>query len=115
MPLYAYRYTDVAGGGFDQFGRMSDEALTEHEGRPCERTVSLPHVRTIYGKGNGCKPIEMMSIALMGKSEIDEFRKRNPGTEISSDRKSELYGVPIAKSRTEKLRILDKEGFYERN
>lgn len=115
MPIYTYRYTDAKGGQFDEFQRINDDALIEHDGRPCERGISLPNVRTRYGKGSGTEPIEMHSIALSTDDEIREFNKRNPNTKISKDPRDALYGVPIAQSRSEKLKILDREGFQEAN
>ncbi len=94
---------------------MSEAPLTEKDGRSCEKAVCISKVRTLYGKGSGTDPIEMMSIALDNEDEIQEFRQRNPGTEISSNRNDRNFGVPIAKSRTEKLRVLEREGFVESN
>lgn len=115
MPIYRYNYTDEQGGSVEVFQKMSDPELTEYEGRPCTKGVQCPNVRTEYGAGSNTKPIEMMSIALDTDAQIDEFRKRNPGTEISKDRSSGLYGVPVVKSRSEKKRVLDREGFVETN
>jgi len=115
MPMYSYRYTDAEGGEFDDFQRMADAAHTTYNDRPCERTVQKASVRTQYGAGSGTDPIEMMSIALDNEGDIAEFRKRNPGTEISSDRRDRNFGVPIARSRSEKLRVLAMEGFVETN
>lgn len=115
MPMYPYRYTDEPGGTFDEFQRMTDPHLTEKDGRPCERTVAPFKAVTAYGEGNHCDPIKMMSIAVDNEDEIAAFRERNPGTEISSDRRSRDFGVPVVKSRSEKLRVLAREGFVETN
>lgn len=113
MPLYSYKLAD--GSVVEEFQHMSAAPLTEIAGQKAERTVQKPKVRTQYGEGSNTKPIEMLSIALDNEDEIDEFRQRNPGTEISRDRRSASFGVPIAKSRTEKLRMLKNEGFVETN
>jgi len=115
MPVYAYTYTDEQGGTFDEFQQMRDDVLVEHMGRPCERLISLPSIRTQYGKGSGTKPIELYSIGLNTKSEIQEFAKRNPNTQISQDRRDPLFGIPVVKSRSEKLRVLNNEGFQEKS
>lgn len=115
MPMYDYKYTDEQGGTFDTFQHMSESAHTEHEGRPCERTVQAFRPVTNFGEGNGCEPIEMMSIAVDSPEEIVSFRQRNPGVEISDVPGDPRFGIPVARSRREKLRILEKEGFVETN
>lgn len=115
MPIYSYRWTDDQGGEFETFQSMREDALIEYSGRPCVKQVVGSKVRTQYGEGSDTKPVEMLSIAVDNEDEVDEFRARNPGTEISRDRRSPLFGVPVAKSRSEKLRILKKEGYIETN
>lgn len=115
MPLYAYKYLDGEQERFEEYQHIHEDALTEHEGRPCERTVQSFQPHTRYGKGTGSNPIEMLSIAVDSEEEVDAFRERNPGVEISRDRSSRVFGVPIATSRSEKLRILQREGFAETN
>jgi hypothetical protein len=115
MPMYSYAFDDNSGDGFDIFQHMSEDVLTEHEGRPCHRTVQMFRPITCYGKGSGSDPIEMLSIAVDSPGEVREFRKRNPGVEISDFLSDPLFGVPIAKSRSEKLRILKTEKFAETN
>jgi len=115
MPIYVYQYTDTQGGGFEEFQHMREAPLEIHEGRPCRRAVTRPsEAGSKFGEGNDRKPIEMMSIALDTHEDISDFRKRNPGVEISSDIRSPKFGIPIATSRSEKLRILKNEGFEER-
>lgn len=60
-------------------------------------------------------PIEMHSIGLTHPDDIDAFRRRHPDVQIGTDPSRDDYGVPKARSRAEKLRILEKEGFEERN
>lgn len=124
MPIYVYAYTDdidISTGAerptVELYQSMDEPHYTHHpdNGRPIRRVVQCPHVQGNYGEGNGCKPIEMMSIALDNEDEIAAFRQRNPGTEISDRRGDPLFGVPVVKSRGEKLRVLDKEGFQETN
>lgn len=115
MPLYTYRYTDAEGGTFDEFQHIREEAFTLKDGRPVERTVQAFKPVTQYGEGSGTKPIEMTSIAVDSPEEVDEFRRRNPGTEISRNLNDPLFGIPVVKSRSEKLRVLNNEGFVETN
>jgi hypothetical protein len=61
------------------------------------------------------RPIEMHSVSMAHPDEIEEFRRRCPGVEVSSDPTDDLYGVPIARTRREKLAVLDAVGFEEKN
>ena len=61
------------------------------------------------------KPIEMHSLGLAHPEDIRAFKQRNPGVDISDDPDDELYGVPIARTRKQKLSILKSEGFHENN
>jgi hypothetical protein len=115
MPRYDYQFTDEQGGTFEDVASIRSEPMTEYLGRPCRRVPSCPSVRTQYGEGSHTKPVEMLSIAVDNEEEVDAFRARNPGVEISRDRSSPLFGVPVAKSRSEKLRVLKQEGFVETN
>lgn len=114
MPMYPYRFLDT-GEEFEEFAHMNDPPLIEKNGRKVERAVCVSRVRTNYGEGSGTEPIEMMSIGVDTEEEIAAFRARNPGVEISDNRHDRNFGIPIAKSRTEKLRILKNEGFVETN
>lgn len=76
----------------------------------------MPRVfATAHRTGIFDKPIEMLSVAVDNPSEIVDFRKRNPGVEISHDRADPNFGVPIARTRKEKMAILRNENFEERN
>ena len=77
---------------------------------------TMPRVYgTAHRTGTFATPIEMLSVAVDSPSEIADFRKRNPGVEISHDRADPNFGVPIARTRKEKMAILRSEGFEERN
>lgn len=114
MPRYDYVYTDADGGTFETFHSMHEPDLTEYEGRPCRKGVVSPKMRTRFGEGNHAEPIEMMSIAVDSKAEVAAFRTRNPGVEISDRPGDPKFGIPIATSRSEKLRVLKTEGFQEK-
>lgn len=53
-------------------------------------------------------PIELLSVAPANEAEEIMFRQRNPDAEMKD-------GVPIARTRKQKLRILKNEGFEEKN
>lgn len=113
MPIYRYK---LANGELrDEFQHIHDPPLASIEGQSCERVPVLTSVQTQYGEGNACEPIKMLSIALDHEVEIDEFRKRNPGVEISRDRRNPDFGVPVARSSSDKKRILKREGFQSMN
>ncbi len=61
------------------------------------------------------KPIEMQSIALCNNEDIRAFKRRNPGIEVSEDYNNPLHGVPIARTRRDKLSILRAENWEEKN
>ena len=113
MPIYTYKIAN--GETRDIYQHINDDPLCEIDGWPAQRTVQAFKPRTNYGEGSDTDPIRMLSIAVDSEEEVDAFRARNPGVEISRDRGSPLFGIPIAKSRSEKLRILGKEGYVERN
>jgi hypothetical protein len=57
-------------------------------------------------------PIEMYSIAL-NPEEIGDFKRRCPDVEVAES--GPMMGVPIARTRQQKLRALKVMGFEERN
>ena len=79
--------------------------------------ATMPRVPNLLRRPTAAfhKPIEMISLALDNEQQITEFRHRNPTADISSDRSSPVFGVPLAHTREEKLRILRNEGFEELN
>ena len=87
-----------------------------------DKPKSCPHCSSYMGRDLAAehtnsrstykKPIEMFSVAV-DPEDISAFRQRNPGVDVAE--KGPLTGVPIARSRTEKLSILKNEGFHENN
>ena len=57
------------------------------------------------------KPIELYSIAL-NPEEIPDFRRLCPGVEVADT--GPLMGIPIARTRQQKLRALRTMGFEEK-
>lgn len=113
MPQYDYQYMDGEKESFVTYQSMSEDPLTEHKGRPCQKTVQRPSVRTDYGSGSNTDPIEMMSIAVDSVEDVQEFRKRNPGVDISDNPNDPKFGIPIARSMNQKYSILDREGYAD--
>jgi hypothetical protein len=76
-------------------------------GRVSSKEVSLAHtdLKEFF------RPIEMLSIACNSFEEIREMQKA--GIDCSDDPDSENFGVPIVKSRKEKLTALKVAGFQE--
>lgn len=60
-------------------------------------------------------PIEMYSIALDYDEEIKAFKKLAPDVDISLDQKDPMYGIPIARSRKQKLQALKATEYTELN
>ncbi len=75
-----------------------------------ERQVSLPHTDLKeYGK-----PIELYSVAMEDLNEIRRFKAKCPDIDLSDDPASEMYGVPIARTRKAKLQALAAAGYQEK-
>lgn len=61
------------------------------------------------------KPIEMYSVALDTDEEIKAVRDKCPDVKISMDQNDEMYGIPIAKTRNDKLKVLKAMGYVEKS
>ena len=116
MPLYEFKCPRC--DFHDLEFRVMEERNLPVKCRRCEE----PMVRNFKAEAAGPhldrefhKPIEMHSLGLDHPADIREFQKRNPGVDISTDPDDELYGVPIARSRRQKLTILKNEGYQENN
>ena len=112
MPLYPYECRTCE-HRWEEYQRMGDfpiEACPECHGATVERVPSLPHTPQKEYR----KPIEMHSIAYSHPDDIREFKKRHPDVQCSLDPRDPNYGVPIARSRHEKMAILKAEGWAER-
>lgn len=113
MPMYEYECE--CGHADTIFMQMKD--CNEHTiVMPCpkcagnfRRQVSVPHtdLKEFH------KPIELLSIAMEDREEIEAFAKRCPDVDVSLDETSELYGVPVARTRKAKLQALKAAGFVE--
>lgn len=115
MPLYCYKCPGCE-HKTERFRHLSNANAVEkcpECGRSMEKDIAAQRV----GSGNTefTKPIEMHSIALCNDVDIAEFRRRNPDVSIGTDPARDDYGVPKARTRKEKLDILEKEGYEEVN
>lgn len=116
MPLYQFQCPACSTA--DSVFRAVDDRSEIHRCPSCW----APMVRDYQTEAAGphldrefATPIQMHSIALVHADDIEAFQHRNPEAEISTDPRHELYGVPIARTRSQKLAILEKEGFVEKN
>lgn len=112
MPIYPYKCEDC-GHNPEVFQRMSDRADTvcpKCGGGRYHRVPCLPNTDMREFR----KPIEMFSIGMEDDDEIRAFKERCPDVDVSMDPNDELYGVPIARTRKQKLQALNAAGFEER-
>lgn len=114
MPLYDYKCPKCDQEVSDVFRRM----MSTHD-EPCPncgaamaKVPSLPHT-DIKEFGT---PIEMYSIALDNDEQIRDFvRKTNGNIDVPTDPNDPMYGIPIARTRKQKLAALEAAGYVERN
>lgn len=74
----------------------------------CKRP-SLPHSDMIEFH----KPVELYSIALNDDEEIKAFKRKAPDVYVETDPRSEMYGIPVARTRKQKLDALQAMGHVE--
>lgn len=113
MPMYDYACSDC-GHASEEFQTIREDAYTTCpvcSNETYSRQVCVP--RTMNREYD--KPLEMHSLALNHDDDIRAFLGRNPGVQCSLDPADPNYGVPVARSRAEKLSILKAEGWEERN
>lgn len=75
------------------------------------RQVSVPHT----SMQEFHKPIEMFSIAMDSDEEIKAFKRKAPDVDVNTDPNHPDYGLPIARSRHQKLQALQAAGYHETN
>lgn len=112
MPIYSYACP--CGHADDEFQKMSSAPLTDCpkcNGKNYHRVPTIPHTNLIEFR----TPIEMFSVACNNDEEIREMQRKVPGLDISTDPRDEMYGVPIARTRAQKLAALEVAGFVETN
>lgn len=112
MPLYSYCCSEC-GKTHDDFRTIGDRDTPGvcGCGGPAPRQFSPCGSRGMIREFG--TPIEMYSVALSDPGEVRDFQRRNPGIDISSDRRDPLFGVPVVRTRQQKLSVLRNEGFVE--
>lgn len=111
MPLYEYRCTEC-GHADDEFQHMKEEHLTQCpacDAATYRRQVSVPHSDMV----EFAKPIDLYSIGLNDDEEIAAFKRKAPDVHVETDPRSEMYGIPQAKNRKQKLAALAAMGYVE--
>ncbi len=117
MPIYSYR-CQSCNHADDEYRLMKDaDAIGDMIECPqChaptyQRLVSLPHTDMIEFH----TPIEMYSIAFNDDDEIAAFKRTCPDVDIATNPDDPMYGIPIARTRKQKLEALRHVGYVERN
>lgn len=113
MPIYQYA-CDQCGHAEDEFQHIHDapfDVCPHCESDQYHRVPCLPNTPHMEFD----RPVEMHSLALCHHDDIADFKRRHPDVQCSDNPRDPLYGVPVATSRHEKLRVLQKEGWVEKN
>jgi len=80
MPVYIYEYLDAddkgTGEHFELVQKMSDDALTEHDGRNVHRVPTLPN---IAGKWSNMKEKSQLSNKNLDRLGFTKYEKRGDG------------------------------------
>lgn len=95
----------------DVYAKMNSLIPCPKCGGTMERVPSLPHtdLKEFH------TPIEMYSVAVEELVDVRRLKAACPDADISDDPASELYGVPVARSRKAKMQVLKATGFMESN
>ncbi len=113
MPIYCYE-CDTCGHAEEDFQSIKSDAHTICPNCDLEgyhRVPTLPNTNMKEFQ----TPIEMYSIGLNDDDEIRAFKQQCPDIDVANDPSDPLYGVPIARTRQQKLAALDQAGFVENN
>lgn len=116
MPIYVY-LCERCNKVHETFQHITDDSIIacpicgEQDPLINHKVPQLPHTDMI----EFARPIEMLSIALNTDDEILEFKQKCPDIDISLDPTSINYGIPIARTRKQKLQALDAVGFVEKS
>ena len=109
MPIYVYQCT-ICEKVTEEFQHINDDPLSTcgECGSPIKRVPTVPHVQKEFHK-----PINMYSIGLNNDEEIRAFKQACPDVDVATDQRDELYGIPVARTRGQKLKALKTMGFVE--
>ena len=113
MPIYEYECLNCSRVS-EEFQHIHDDPLLLCTGCGQEtlvRRVSLPHTDMREYQ----TPIVMYSVAATSEEELLDLKLKCPSVDISTDPNEELYGVPVVRTRKEKLAVLRAVGFEEKN
>jgi putative FmdB family regulatory protein len=112
MPLYPFRCF-ACGHEDDEYRKMGNYAPIEK----CPKCGIFEYIKQITSPHTDLQefhtPIEMMSVACNSLEEVREIQQKCPGVQIDDNPDSEMFGIPIAKNRKEKLAVLKAAGFRE--
>jgi putative FmdB family regulatory protein len=110
MPLYDMKCDSCGRTWIDQFFSMSTSVFPCPECRGAmHKLPSRPHTDLQQYH----KPIVMHSVGCNSVEEIREIQRKCPDVAISTDPNDELYGVPVAANRKQKMDILRAVGYVE--
>ena len=80
MPTYVYEYLDDKGEGtgecFEIVQPMSDDALTEHEGRPVHRVPQAPNIAGKWSEMKGKSQLSNENLERLG---FTKYEKKGDG------------------------------------
>lgn len=113
MPIYLYRCPEC-NHSVEEFQHIRDDPIVtcpECSSPSYRRVPALPHTDMKEFR----TPIEMYSIALDTVEDIREFKRRCPTVAVSENPRDEMFGIPIAATRKQKLEALKTMGFTEKN
>lgn len=117
MPMYSYRCCEC-GHEAEEFRQMKD-ATAVGACVVCPTCNSPAYQRLADYVHTDLKefhtPIDMYSIALDTDEAIRAFKQQVPGVDVAEDPADPMYGVPIARSRKQKMDALKHAGFVENN
>lgn len=115
MPLYDYKCR-TCNHTAEEFRKITSdsskpEVCPECTAQTYERLPSLVHtdLKEFH------TPIEMYSIALDSDDEIREFMRKAPDVQVCTDPNSDMYGIPVARNRHQKLQALKAMNYEEVN
>ena len=114
MPLYSYQCRKCNHSGDEFYKMASVPALAL-----CPKCHELAFAKVVTCGNTDMrefhKPIEMMSVAAEDLDEIRRLQRECPDADICDDESSDLYGIPVARTRKAKLQVLKATGFKENN
>lgn len=113
MPIYPYQCS-ACNYGKDEYQKMHEPHIVVCP--DCGRETYKRQVCQVHTDLKEFhRPVKMNSIAVCSLEEVRELQRTCPGIEISDNPDHPDFGVPIARSRAEKLRILSSVGWEEKN